>query len=863
MAEMHDVSFRFSSVVTGISSLEEMSPPVNTFEVYEVVGREAISDLYSFEIQLFSQDPYIDGSKLINQRATLEADMNGDIATYQGIIASFDEESRGHYRALLVPQLWLASLTKQSQIFLDKDLKTIVTDVLKENGLKEGDDFSIVLKGKHRVRDYTVQYEESDLSFVRRLLEHEGAYFWFEHGEEKEKLIIRDLKGQHAPFQEAPEDQVALRGPGFVAGEEIVGSIRVQHRVLPQKVILKDYNYRKPTVEMKATADAMKKGTGFVMEYGNHFKTPEEGTELATIRAQEITCRETRYIGSSGCRRFHPGFLFTLIDDLKIWREEKVELLLVAVEHIGKQDWVSVEGAAPARGRTTYHNTFEAIKSDVQFRPERKTPRPRLSGVMHANIDAGGSGQYAEIDDQGRYKVKLPFDLSDAAAGKASHSIRMAQPYAGANYGTHFPLHKGIEVLLTHVDGDLDRPVIDGAVPNPVTGSAVTGANHSQSVCRTAGGNEMVLEDLAGSERCHFSTPFADSYLDMGSNHAAGKDVPPGITLGTKEGISINAGKGISIIAGSGSGVHKDGLSKGTQAIDTVVGGIAAAAAVCAVGSALAAEKIAAGHVAKAAAAADILGCAGGLAFPSVYIAAPGKVFCGAVSEVILTAGLTLDMAAIGPANIMSVAGVLVAGLGSASVVSGGTVECVSVKSDVKLHAKLKNVDIKALRGIVAAAKTKSISAVAKETIAFKAQTKDFIVKAKKNIDLTAEEEDYKVKAKKSVNLVAETNNVVAQAKHAVEFIAEESDVTLNALATDVEVLAKKYFKATAEEENIELKAQKKILLTATAELIELKCGDSSLTLNKDGKIVLKGKDIDIDGGSGPIKIHGGKIDLN
>ena len=85
--------------------------------------------------------------------------------------------------------------------------------------------------------------------------------------------------------------------------------------------------------------------------------------------------------------------------------------------------------------------------------------------------------KYAEIDDLGRYKVILPFDQSGNAEGKASRWVRMAQPYAGANYGMHFPLHKGAEVLLTFVDGDPDRPIISGSVPNPDTMSPVTGGN--------------------------------------------------------------------------------------------------------------------------------------------------------------------------------------------------------------------------------------------------------------------------------------------------------------------------------------------------------------------------------------------------
>jgi type VI secretion system secreted protein VgrG len=158
-----------------------------------------------------------------------------------------------------------------------------------------------------------------------------------------------------------------------------------------------------------------------------------------------------------------------------------------------------------------------AIPADVQFRPERNTPRPRINGTMNATIDAAGDGQYAEIDDEGRYKVVLPFDQSGNSEGRASRWVRMAQPYSGANYGMHFPLHKGTEVLLTFIDGDPDRPIISGSVPNPDTMSPVTGGNQTASVIRTGGGNQIRIEDNDGGQQIHLSSPTMDSKISIGA----------------------------------------------------------------------------------------------------------------------------------------------------------------------------------------------------------------------------------------------------------------------------------------------------------------------------------------------------------
>ena len=67
------------------------------------------------------------------------------------------------------------------------------------------------------------------------------------------------------------------------------------------------------------------------------------------------------------------------------------------------------EDASEPEEKHGYGNSFTAIPADVQFRPEKKTPKVRFNGTMNAKVDASGSGRYAEIDAQGRYKIKLPF----------------------------------------------------------------------------------------------------------------------------------------------------------------------------------------------------------------------------------------------------------------------------------------------------------------------------------------------------------------------------------------------------------------------------------------------------------------------
>jgi type VI secretion system secreted protein VgrG len=508
MAERSEILFSF--VVEGL--------PADKFALVRMEGHEAISELYRFDVDIVSSDPDIDPDKVVNKACVVVIDRDGDLSLFHGIVSQFDQGDQGpefvNYHVVLVPRLWNLGLPVQCQIFQEKDVKTIIGDVLKENGLIEDEDFVFRTTETYPKREYVVQYQESDLNFILRQMEHYGIFFFWEHGEKKEKLILADSTDAYAPIKGTAD--VPFRDARSVSpGGEAVGSFKLQQLNMPKKVILKDYNYRKPSLEIKGEADAVPGGFGTFMEYGNHFKDPDEGAFLATVRAEEIICRRRVFHGEGACRHFRSGATFKLQDHYR--SPSNTEYLLHEVIHSGSQLGIIGTAAGGTPEKPSYLNRFTAITSDLLFRPVRVTPKPKVYGFMHAVIDAGGSGEYAEIDDQGRYKVKLPFDLSDAGAGKASKFVRMAQPYSGPGMGMHFPLHKGTEVLLVHLDGDPDRPVIMASIPNPVTGSPVTGANQTQCVIHTGGNNRIAIEDTAGGQRIAIFSPTSKAFFSMGS----------------------------------------------------------------------------------------------------------------------------------------------------------------------------------------------------------------------------------------------------------------------------------------------------------------------------------------------------------
>jgi Rhs element Vgr protein len=527
--------FGRKTIATGLETrfyFESLNPNLDneTFKVVSFEGEEEISRPYRFEIELASESPEIDAAELIRWPAWLGIKRDGELRKIHGVIIEFQQKQEGpyglyFYRAVLVPRLWLLSLSRQNQIYRNNSVPRIIEKELKGANKKHGsnlgtaltaDDYELRLKlkcpdpvmtivgdvsyfdpGEYPTREYTVQYNESDLDFISRLMEHAGIFYFFEHDEEKEKLIIADDNDQFLAIAE--ESDILYNPPSaMVPEEESIQAFSCRHRCIPNKVVLKDYNYRKPHLPQQAEADVLPEGCGLISEYGNHFKVPEEGALLAEIRAQEFRCRQKVFVGEGDCSQFRAGYRYTLDEHYR--QDFNREYVITRVRHSGHQPLSGVtELEQGEKEETSYRNEFTAIPSDVMFRPERRTPKPKLHGIMNAHVDTAILEDRAEIDEQGRYKVVMPFDQSGTGRGKASRFIRMAQPYGGRNHGMHFPLHKGTEVIWTCIDGDPDRPIIVGAVPNPLHPSMVTADNSTKNVIQTASGVRMEFCDGPGS----------------------------------------------------------------------------------------------------------------------------------------------------------------------------------------------------------------------------------------------------------------------------------------------------------------------------------------------------------------------------
>ncbi|RZF24050.1 type VI secretion system tip protein VgrG [Paraburkholderia sp. UYCP14C] len=466
------------------------------FAVFQMEGFESISRPFRFVLTLVSDDASVDFDMMLSHRASFAIyGPDGSIRTpYHGILAEFSQLHRADgyvfYRAVLVPRLWRLSLSRTSEIYLDERPISETVRAILETGRLTSADYDFRLTGAYRPRSFICQYQETYLDFVSRWLEKEGIYYYFDHSGGADRLIMIDDKIMHAgeslPATYRPDDALQT---GLTA-DSVCDFVRLQ-KPLPHEVVLQDYNYRKAAVQLKSSAIVSESGIGEIMLYGENFRDQQEGDRYAKLRAQELICTANMYAGKGTVLGLRSGYFFNLTHH---YRDDfNGRYLVTEVRHEGSQAGALLSAVSGPRsedacgGEIVYRNSFRAIPGARQFRPERVTARPRMAGIMNATIDSEGSGEYADLDEHGQYKVQFPFDKTSKAPNKGSARVRMATPYMDAEHGMHFPLHKGAEVLLSFIDGDPDQPVIVGSLANSENPNVVTNLNADVYGIRTPG----------------------------------------------------------------------------------------------------------------------------------------------------------------------------------------------------------------------------------------------------------------------------------------------------------------------------------------------------------------------------------------
>lgn len=427
-------------------------------------GREAISELFHFRLETIWQDSKpLDFKRLLGQTVTVELapDELFSPRYINGIVSSIAqgawdrEKDITFYTLEVVPQLWLLTRNTQIRIFQQKSTTEIIQKVISDLGLP-----SPVMKTQksYGPREYTVQYYESDFDFISRLMEQDGIYYFFQHDQGQHALILTDQK---STFEDLPTG-------ADVEFEEVMGGTREDLRIFEwtrQQSIrsgnyaLRDWNYLKPALKLESATQSVVppvvKQRLERYEYAGKYQEADEGDGVVKVRMQEEELHGVAVIGKSWHWHFASGYKF----NLKFHFADKGKFVLTGVETVCRQPLGTDSQDA------SYENTFTAIPEDVQYRPARRTPVPKVKGVQTA-IVVGPSGEEIYTDKYGRIKVQFHWDREGQYDENSSCWIRVASYWAGKQWGAIHTPRIGQEVIIDFIDGNVDRPLVTGSVYN-------------------------------------------------------------------------------------------------------------------------------------------------------------------------------------------------------------------------------------------------------------------------------------------------------------------------------------------------------------------------------------------------------------
>jgi type VI secretion system secreted protein VgrG len=480
---------------------------------FRMQGREEFSRLFELEVDLLSENRNLAVKDILGKKLTVALELpNGGTRYFNGYAVQFSQEPDfdqfAHYRAILRPWLWFLTRKTNCRIFQDKTVPQIVKVIFEEHGFSG--DVEESLSETYRLREYCVQYRESDFDFVNRLLEEEGIYYFFKHENDKHTLNLVDSSNAHSevsgyaeiPFLPPENQERRYRDHLFAWSFRRV--------VQPGTYTVNDFDFVKPRAALiEKTSRPTENDYAEYEQYdypGGYVKNTD-GAHYSKVRLEALQSDYERFSGEGNALGLEVGASFTLVDHPR--RDQNMEYVITGTEfRLQTNDYKS---GGYRVGDFVEKLGVSAIAKKQQFRAAHCTPRPFVRGPQTA-IVVGKKGEEIWTDQYGRVKVKFHWDRAENRDETSSCWVRVSQPWAGKGWGAVAIPRVGQEVIVDFLEGNPDQPIITGrvynaeqTVPYTLPDNATQTGIKSRSSKEGAPDNfnEIRMEDKLGKEEIY------------------------------------------------------------------------------------------------------------------------------------------------------------------------------------------------------------------------------------------------------------------------------------------------------------------------------------------------------------------------
>ncbi|MDB5920657.1 MAG: type secretion system tip protein VgrG [Massilia sp.] len=477
---------------------------------------EQLGRLSEYRVQLLSTDGTLKIGDVLGKPMSVVLELNGGAARhFHGVVTRFAStgwsDGFASYEATIHPWLWLLTRASNCRIFQDKTVPDIVKEVCEAYGgvvaLSAGS-----LSGDYAAVPYCVQYRETDFNFVCRLLEAAGIYFYFKHEADTHTMVLADSYGAHAAI--GGYGSLKFADGGQVGGqrglrEESVSSWAAGGQIQSSNYVLNDFDFEKASASssggLVATANI---AAGFgqaayeMFDYPGNYVLAADGNALARARIESLHGQCEQIEARTDARGLFPGGLFTLADHPRDDQNRPYLVTSLSV-NVSGNDYTSGAGGG---GGLDVQCSLTAVGKEFAYRPLPVIARPVVYGPQTAMV-VGKAGEEIWTDKYGRIKVQFHWDRLGKEDENSSCWVRVAQGWAGKGWGAMSVPRIGMEVVVSFLEGDPDRPLVTGCVyngdampPYPLPAEQTKSTIKTNSSKGGDGFNELRFEDKKGSE---------------------------------------------------------------------------------------------------------------------------------------------------------------------------------------------------------------------------------------------------------------------------------------------------------------------------------------------------------------------------
>ena len=533
--------------ITGLQAYHLDVPSVANSKDISVVSyhaRESMAAPYEITIE-FTHPEQLSRSDYLGRDGhfTITAEDSSEPRIYRGITTRFKriKKTKDYFRytIVVVSQMKRLDLLHRSRVYQHQSGPRIIESILLNDKFMDHQ-FVFRLRREYPVHDFRLQYQMSDLAYIRLLCEQEGIYWYIETGKHGDVIVFGD-DIDHYVY--TPELKVPYReNAGLEAGVEAVFALETHAEVVPKSVMVADYNPLVAWERFKdeanvAIADTTTYGQPYI--YGTNHLSQDGAQWEAQLRHEAAIAWQVVYHGQSNVLELRPGRILRIDEELPDAPSGQV---IVEVTHSG------------GRG-VAYSNSYLAIPSDRRFRLKiDETRQPKIHGALSARVTSPNKYPYAYLTKAGHYPVRLDLDFDEWNPGGESVPLRMAKPFAGAlQTGFHFPVLDGTEAVIMARDGDPNKLFISQFHHNSIQSDLIHNQERwmSRNVIRTQSNNKIRMEDWEGEQHIKISTEHSGkSQLNLGHMvDSTRKKRGEGYELRTSGYGAIRAGKGMFISA--------------------------------------------------------------------------------------------------------------------------------------------------------------------------------------------------------------------------------------------------------------------------------------------------------------------------